>query len=105
MFMRVLRRVSHAKETGHRLSRQYVHVRLIVCVCLDPLLSLLPLVHACAQTHMIVNHNFSRSLQKALKAFESNPKGCSGGSSPHRCLKSDQMCQESKQKRKKKVKT
>lgn len=33
MFMRVLRRVSQAKGTGHRLSRQYVAVRLIVYAC------------------------------------------------------------------------
>lgn len=52
MFMAVLRRLSHAKGAGQRLSRQYVHVRLIVRVC-NPLLSLLPLAHAWAHTQSL----------------------------------------------------
>lgn len=72
MFMGVLRRLSHAKGTGHRLSGQYVRVRLILFVCACTLSSLYCLLYMLVLTHKIINQNVFRSLQKDLKAFESN---------------------------------
>lgn len=49
MFMGVLRRVSHAKRTGHRLSRQYVQVKVIVlCDCATVCVCARAHAHVCA---------------------------------------------------------
>lgn len=72
MFMGVLRRVSHAKRTGHRLSRQYVQVKLIVRVCVFAPFVVLLAFRASASFLTNMNQIFfflSPSLQKALKAF------------------------------------
>lgn len=71
MFMAVLRGLSQAKGAGHRLSRQCVRVRLIVCVCACILGSLYCLLYMLVLTHTIIQ-NILRRLQKALKAFECN---------------------------------
>lgn len=62
--------------TGHRLSRQYVHVRLIVCVCVRA--PFVVFIASCTCLCSLIDHNIFRSLHRTVNALESNLRDCCG---------------------------